>query len=242
MAGLRRCHRRNRHPAACPSLSRGWAMAVRCALCLGVSSDDDATCAWCGQSLLDQVVVFVDEPLVPAPASGGRSRWFTADTQAADDDGRGSSSRGVTTQPGFGYGAASARRGQVDRDPMPTMSATLVVSRVIDLSGDASEIAMERWWRGHHPHGVVEAGRVRLTLREPIHHPIDGCLCHVAARWSHRLARRSESMEVELLPWSASSSELTLRPSRYRANRSDGYFRTAYALLELIAAELLEAA
>lgn len=210
-------------------------MAVRCPQCLGVSGDDDATCAACGQNLYDQVVVFVDEPIVPSPRSSARPRWVTADAWAKDD------ARGSSTVRSFGNAPATLRPSQPDRDPVPTVSTTLVVSRVIELSGPASEAAMDCWWRGHQPHAGVEAGRVQLTLRQLIHHPDDGCLCHATARWSHRLAWRSEPMEIELLPWSARSSELTLRPVRYRANRSDGYFRTAYALVEMIAAELVRA-
>ncbi|GAC1308218.1 MAG: hypothetical protein NVSMB16_04490 [Acidimicrobiales bacterium] len=212
-------------------------MAVRCPQCLGVSGDDDATCAWCGQNLYDQVVVFVEEPIVPAPQSSSRPRWVPADAWA-DDDARGSiTAQSLVNAPGLGR---LGRPGPTDRDPMPTVSATLVVSRVIGLSGPASEAALDCWWKGHQPYPGVEAGRVQLTLRELIHHPTDGCLCHATARWSHRLAWRSEQMEIELLPWSARSSELTLRPIRYRANRSDGYFRTAYALVEMIAAELVK--
>ncbi|GAC1598232.1 MAG: hypothetical protein NVS3B21_23580 [Acidimicrobiales bacterium] len=208
-------------------------MAVRCPQCLGVSGDDDASCAWCGQNLYDQVVVFVDEPIVPTPRAGTRPRWVGAESSADDDD-----ARDLRTARSLVSASSTARLGHADRDPVPTMSATLVVSRVIGLSGPASEAALDCWWQGHQPHPGVEAGRVQLTLRELIHQPDDGCLCHATARWSHRLAWRSEPMEIELLPWSARSSELTLRPVRYRANRSDNYFRTAYALLEVIAGEL----
>lgn len=210
-----------------------------CPRCLEVADEEDASCARCGEELLNQLVVFVD-----GPAGGPRHSW--SDIAATTDQNTAPPQAGLRWAvlrgdprcgPPYRFPVTDGRGG-----PQPPVSTTMVVSRVIDLTGPASEEALHGWWTAHGPRATVDAGPDHLRLGQPIHDPGDGCLCHVATRLSGRSRWRAERLDLELLAWSADTSELTLRPLRYRPNRSTHYFRAAYALLDRIAVEVMDVA
>jgi hypothetical protein len=100
----------------------------------------------------------------------------------------------------------------------------------------AAEAALDRWWSAHADRPVIELDHDYLKLGAPLHQP-PGRLCRMPAALQHPAHGHRERLELELTPWSASQTELTLRPRR-RLHNAVRYFGAAPGLLDRMA-ELL---
>lgn len=212
-------------------------MAVQCPRCLEIAQDHDVRCPCCNEDLVSALVLFVDESEIDldgqlgvgsarSPSRKERFRELYESARplpAIDEAAAGGSFLCRSSWPG------GPRR----------VSMSMVVSRIIDQTAPATAAAVDAWWFNRRPRGVVADGPERLTVNRPV------CVAPAAyvRRMPARLYRRprwvGDDVELDLLPWSKDASELTLRPLRYRANRSERYFRAAAALLDLFASELV---
>jgi hypothetical protein len=126
-----------------------------------------------------------------------------------------------------------------DRDPLGAdrRGPTLVLSRVLPLPTDTSVAALSRWQSeldGPTPAPVADR-RLRLG---PLGTTSSETGCRTRARLRRRTWRASVPLELELLPWSKTRTELELRPSG-RCRRVDHYFALANRVIDEVAAQIV---
>jgi hypothetical protein len=208
-------------------------VAILCPRCRYLAAEDVPRCPYCGDDLLDQVVVLVDE----APAAfGSAADLGMAAWLGPPSPGRRSPD---ARQRRFTGTAAPALFGPLAIGDERIAAQTLVISRIIELAPAVSEATLDSWWQAQ-PSGGLDAGHGRLQLGPPVHQPGDGSLCHMSGdlrrrRWS------SLHLQLELTPWSSSRSELSLRPRR-RLRNVARYFCAGQATLDRIATDLMKLA
>jgi hypothetical protein len=118
-----------------------------------------------------------------------------------------------------------------------TPSPTLVLSRVIRMSPEATEAALDGWWQAHAARAVVDLGHNHVKLGAPTGR-LDGALRRMPADVHPWLPWPREHLELELSPWSRSQTELVLRPRR-RVHNLTRYFSIGQAILDRMASELV---
>jgi hypothetical protein len=116
----------------------------------------------------------------------------------------------------------------------------LIISRVIDLAPAAAMAALDAWWSAHPAPAVIQLGTDRLVLHavEATRGPFSSC--RIRGALSFHGEWRSLRLELGLAAWSASRTELDMRPSggmpgRRRRRR---YFAVGQHLVDRLAGEM----
>jgi len=121
--------------------------------------------------------------------------------------------------------------------PEPT---TWYVSRRVALplghAAAALDDLVDQRCRGADPSSSID---LTATLRAEPTWSLPGTARLLRGRLRLPRSRRAVRVELELAPWSASRSELGLRPARPPAGRADQYWETAAATLDQLADDLL---
>lgn len=129
----------------------------------------------------------------------------------------------------------------VQRQPLvPTsMPVMLVITRVIDLAPGLTMNALEQWWQERQSGVALAVGPDLLEVERPARSGSSSpCLMRVRTRL-HRPSRWSppQRLDLEVLGWSASRTELDLRPVG-PVRRTHHFFAIGHELLAAVAGEL----
>jgi hypothetical protein len=128
--------------------------------------------------------------------------------------------------------------------PAAIYPASLIISRRIGLPPAATVEAVTRWWRDHERFPVLAVGADWLELGTPDGNGGIGCMCRLPGRLHLKWAWPPVAMEVDLAPWSASETEVDLRPEgtirgEHRRRR---FFAAGHCLADRLAEEMLTTA
>jgi hypothetical protein len=105
--------------------------------------------------------------------------------------------------------------------------------------GSAGEVAAHLAERfAHDPTVVAPPGRLTVVLGAPSVVATVGPVRAHRAKLSFGAWRPSTKVTIEVEPWSRSTSELLVRPTRRPPLAEDAYFASVLAVLETLAAEI----
>lgn len=140
-----------------------------------------------------------------------------------------------SSAPAGGWWPSSQRQPLVPTS-MPVM---LVITRVIELSPPSTLDAFEQWWQEQQGSVELAVGPDRLEVERPARSGSSSvCLMRVRTRL-RRPSRWSppQRLDLEILSWSASRTELDLRPVG-PVRRTHHFFAIGHELLAAVAQEL----
>jgi hypothetical protein len=122
--------------------------------------------------------------------------------------------------------------------------ASLIITRRIGLPPATTVAAVTRWWRDHERFPVLSVGADWLELGTPDRTASIGCLCRLPGRLHLKWAWPPVAMEVDLAPWSASETEVDLRPERAirGEHRRRRFVAAGHSLADRLAEEMLTTA
>lgn len=111
--------------------------------------------------------------------------------------------------------------------------STLVMTRIVPLAPSVAVDALLSWWQGRDGAPIVFR-RSHFALAVPALRPESFEECQMPVRLHRPCRLRDTQLEVELSPWSATLTELDLRPLRWKLAPSESYYAAGHALLDLL--------
>ena len=120
----------------------------------------------------------------------------------------------------------------------------LIITRRICLPPATTVAAVTRWWRDHERFPVLSVGPDWLELGTPDGVGGIGCLCRLPGRLHLKWAWPPVAIEVDVAPWSASETEVDLRPEGAirGVHRRRRFFAAGHCLADRLTQEMLTTA